>query len=191
MKNILFALLCVLSLTAFAQDDAKYLAGAVPEQDGRIVFSQTFPINRMGKDKAVLALTDYIKEKLMAPAIQDIRTRLISDGIDDHTVVARVEEYIVFKRKPLYLDRTRIRYQITAIMSDNEAKVDISQISYYYNEGMNGENGITYRAEEWISDKEALNKKGTKLYPRSGKFRRKTVDRMEEIFNGVKEALAQ
>lgn len=191
MKNILFALLCMLSMTTFAQNDAKYLAGAVPEQDGRIVFSKTFPTNNLGKDKTVILLTNYIKEKLMAPAIQDIRTRLISDGLEDNTVVARVEEYITFKRKPLYLDRTRIRYQITAVASDNEVKVDISQISYYYNEGMDGNNGITYRAEEWISDKEALNKKGTKLYPRSGKFRRKTVDRMEEIFNGLEEALAQ
>ena len=47
---------------------------------------------------------------------------------------------------------------------------------------MDGKNGIHYKAEEWISDKEAVNKKGTKLYPRSGKFRRKTVDRVEEIF---------
>ena len=58
-----------------------------------------------------------------------------------------------------------------------------------YNEDMNGENGVTYKGEEWISDKEAVNKKGTALYPRSGKFRRKTVDRVEAIFQGAENAL--
>ena len=36
----------------------------------------------------------------------------------------------------------------------------------------------------------AVNKKGTKLYPRSGKFRRKTVDRTQEIFEGFMDALS-
>jgi colicin import membrane protein len=38
-------------------------------------------------------------------------------------------------------------------------------------------------AEEWISDEYAVNKKRTKLYPISGKFRRKTIDRKDFIFN--------
>ena len=54
---------------------------------------------------------------------------------------------------------------------------------------MDGKNGIPYKAEEWITDKVAVNKKGTKLYPRSGKFRRMTVDRVEEIFNGFVDVL--
>ena len=55
---------------------------------------------------------------------------------------------------------------------------------------MVGKNGVNYRAEEWITDKEAVNKKGTKLYPKSGKFRRLTVDRVEAIFAGFMDAFA-
>ncbi len=55
---------------------------------------------------------------------------------------------------------------------------------------MDGKNGVPYKAEEWITDKEAVNKKGTKLYPRSGKFRRKTIDRVENIFEGFMDALS-
>ena len=40
-----------------------------------------------------------------------------------------------------------------------------------------------YSAEEWITDKYAVNKKHTKLYPVSAKFRRKTIDRKDFIFN--------
>ena len=61
----------------------------------------------------------------------------------------------------------------------------ITKITYYYGFDQEGNNGENYKAEEWISDKEAVNKAGTKLYPRSGKFRRKTVDRAEEIFAGA------
>mgnify|MGYP003327217370 CR=1 FL=1 len=119
----------------------------------------------------------------MAPAIQDLRTRMLSEGKEDGTIVAKIEEYMVFKKKPLYLDRTRFRYQVNIQTKGSDVSMEISQISYYYNEEIDGTKGIDYRAEEWISDKEALNKSGKKLYPRSGKFRIKTIDRVEEIFN--------
>ena len=102
--------------------------------------------------------------------------------------MARAEEYIVFKKKPLYLDRTRLRYQLSVNVSGNKVNMTLTQVSYYYNEDIDGTNGITYKAEEWITDEEALNKKQTKLLPKSGKFRIKTVDRVEEIFNAAMDA---
>ncbi|MBQ2362118.1 MAG: hypothetical protein II287_00730, partial [Bacteroidaceae bacterium] len=36
-----------------------------------------------------------------------------------------------------------------------------------------------------ITDEVALNKKGNKVLPLSGKFRRKTIDRVEEIFENA------
>ena len=36
----------------------------------------------------------------------------------------------------------------------------------------------------------AVNKTGSKLLPRSGKFRRMTVDRVEAIFDGFMDALS-
>ena len=64
----------------------------------------------------------------------------------------------------------------------------ITQISYYYNENQEGKDGITYRGEEWITDKEAIKKDGTKLYPHSAKFRIKTIDRVEQIFEDCMDA---
>lgn len=66
--------------------------------------------------------------------------------------------------------------------------MEITHISYYYEEDMDGYNGKTYIAEEWINDDSALNKSKTKLLWGSAKFRRKTVDRVEAIFNGAREA---
>ena len=77
-------------------------------------------------------------------------------------------------------------YPLMAECSDNKVKVTIFRISYWYEEERDG--GERFKAEEWISDAAAINKAGTKLYPRSGKFRRKTIDRVEEIFDGARAA---
>ena len=61
MKNLtqfLFMLLCIcLPATAFADankdkdDDSKYLAGAVPEVDGKVVFTKEFSIPGMSQEE--------------------------------------------------------------------------------------------------------------------------------------------
>ena len=104
--------------------------------------------------------------------------------------MARVDEYMTFHKMFFSLDRTRFRYLLSASVKGQKVSLIITQISYYYNEDMDGKNGVHYRAEEWITDKAAVNKKGTKLYPRSGKFRRLTVDRTQEIFEGFMDALS-
>ena len=190
MKRILFAFFLCLPMLTFAKgDDTKYLLGAVPEVDGIITFQTSF--NAPGKSQAQVyqAISRYIQNELIGNGVEGLRTRTISDGKEDGIIVARIEEYMVFKKKALNFDRTRFRYQLTAKTSEGKAELVLTQVSYYYNEDMNGENGVTYKAEEWISDKEAVNKKGTALYPKSAKFRRKTVDRVEEIFVGAENAL--
>ena len=184
MKRIILALCVLFSMTAIAKSnvDAKYLAGAVPEENGMVVFRKSFKVQEKSHDEVLSRMRNFVETEIVGKAIEGLRTRIISDGQSDNTIVARVEEYMVFKSKPFYLDRTRFRYQLTAKVDDNKVRMEISQISYYYGEQPNGTNGETYKAEEWISDKAALTKKGNKLYPRSGKFRIKTVDRAAEIF---------
>jgi hypothetical protein len=48
---------------------------------------------------------------------------------------------------------------------------------------------VCFSAEKWITDEEALNKKQTKLLKIPGKFRRFTIDRKDEIFNGAAKAV--
>ena len=128
-------------------------------------------------------MNDFVTQELVGKAIEGLRTRVISNSQEDGLVVARVEEYMVFKNKPLYLDRTRFRYQVSVKVTGNRVDMELSQLSYYYGEQTDGTKGENYKAEEWISDKAAITKAGNKLYPRSGKFRIKTVDRAAEIFS--------
>jgi colicin import membrane protein len=97
---------------------------------------------------------------------------------------------MVFSKKFLYLDQTRFRYQISVTTGDGVVNITVTQLSYLYSEEWEenkptGKGGEIYRAEEWITDEHALNKKGTKVLPQSGKFRRKTIDRIEEIFENA------
>ena len=184
MKKILLALFALLSITAGAKSDAdsKYLAGAVPEENGMVVFRKSFRVPGKSQQDVLAGVKDFVVNDLVGKSIEGLRTRVISDGQEGGLVVARVEEWMVFKNKPLYLDRTRFRYQMSAKVTGDKVEMEISQISYYYAEQTDGTNGESYKAEEWITDQAAIAKSGKKLYPRSGKFRKKTIDRAEEIF---------
>ena len=192
-KNILIAaLLCLpLCLMAVKKDymkNPKYLLGAVPEVEGIVTFQKDFSVTDKSEQQIYDILRAYISNSIIGNAIQNQQpeyTRIISEERESGTIVARIEEYMTFSKVFLSLDRTRFRYLLSATVKGQKVKLVITQISYYYNEDMDGKNGVNYKAEEWITDKLAVNKSGTKLYPRSGKFRRMTVDRVEQIFNDI------
>jgi colicin import membrane protein len=77
-------------------------------------------------------------------------------------------------------------YNLIVTCTDGKADVTMTRIHYLYEEERNPQ---AYRAEEWITDKEALNKKQTKLARISGKFRRKTIDRKDFLFNKLAELM--
>lgn len=169
---------------------SKYLKGAVPVENGIVTYKKSFKVPGQSEQQLFDNMLFYIKDNLVEKGIVDAHTRLISDGSSDGVISARVEEWLVFTKKFLNIDKTRFRYQITATISDNTVNLIVTQISYLYGEEWEeiqptGNGGTIYRAEEWITDEVALNKKGTKVLPLSGKFRRKTIDRVEEIFENA------
>lgn len=191
-KNILFAALLCLPLFLMAgkktKNEPKYLLGAVPEVEGVVTFQKDFTVTDKNEQQIYDILFAYINNSIIGNAIRDPKqpyTRIISNEKESGTVVARIEEYMVFRSAFFELDRTRFRYLLSATVKGQKVSLILTQISYYYNEDMEGRNGVTYKAEEWITDKVAVNKKGTKLYPRSGKFRCMTVDRVEQIFKDI------
>jgi len=186
MRKIIFSILLLVSLvsTAKTSNETKYLAGAVPEENGQVCFKKSFRVP--GKS------SQEIHQILEAWAQQLAETSIPAPGNyarimenTDQAITARVCEWLVFKQKFLNLDRARFRYQLTANIEGDRVTLSATQLYYYYGEDMEGERGELIKAEEWITDKEALNKSQTKLYPKSGKFRRKTIDRMETLFSSA------
>ena len=190
MKKIFLAMAMMFALSIQAKEDTKYLAGAVPEVNGMVTFTKSFSVANKSAQEVRQIMQAFVNElvenSIPAPGKY---ARIMDDNAD--SIVARVCEWMVFKKKPFYLDRTRFRYQIKAKTQGNRVTLSITAISYYYLEDMEGEGGTLFKAEEWISDKEALNKSKTKLYPKSGKFRRKTVDRADELFEAAMDAFEE
>lgn len=198
MKKLIVTILALMPLTMWAQDntwelpeqeqeevkaekenpDQKYLLGAVPVVDGKVVFSKT--IEAPGKSAAqIYGILKQYMEKMTKESNQIHSQILVADD-SKHELGGSYEEWLVFKKTLLQLDRTRFLYVLEANCSDGKADVTLSRIRYLYDENRNPEH---LKAEEWITDKEAVNKKGTKLLPITGKFRRKTIDRKDFLFN--------
>src|SRR5574344_1450329 len=200
MKKLIAAVLLFLPLCAMAgnNNDPKYLTGAVPEVDGRVIWSQTFGVKNKSKQEIYNTMLSYVqsmmKEKAIkepAPTSQTQMTKLLLDDSATGNIVARMEQWLVFKNKPLCLDRSRIYYQISIQCEDGKCHIDISNIRYLYEEERDGNGGQRLKAEEWITDKYALNKSKTKLTPQAGKFRRMTVDLKDDIFSNARKAFGE
>ena len=203
MKKLMIALLMFMPLASMAQDntwemadqsgvavnpDQKYLAGAVPVVDGRVVF--TTNIKAPGKSKKQifdLLLADMTKMTKEPNQIEQSRI-VLADNDNYSQIVGNYQEWLVFKNKPLNLDRTRLFYHLIADISDGEATITLTRIHYLYDEERQP---FTYQAEEWITDRYGLNKKQNKLARVSGKFRRKTIDRKDYLFNRFTQLLTK
>lgn len=193
MKKVLFALLMLMPLATFAKqkvDDSKYLKGAVPEVNGVVTFHKAFAVPGKSKKEIYVVMKEFLAKMVDNSIPAPVNYARIHQDSQD-TLAAQVCEWQVYKQKFLNLDRSRFRYTLNVLIDDGKVSIDMTRLAYYYQEDQEGNNGINYRAEEWISDKAALNKAGNKLLPKSNKFRRKTVDRAEELFNEIMDVFEQ
>lgn len=164
---------------AKANPDQKYLVGAVPVVDGKVVFAED--IAAPGKTKAeVYQIVLKYMTKMTTEANQTEFSRVVIDNPEVGEICGTYQEWLVFKSTSLALDRTRFFYNIVANCEDGKAKIKMVRMHYLYEEERDPQ---SYKAEEWITDKYALRKDKQRLARVSGKFRRKTVDRKDYIFN--------
>jgi len=162
----------------------KYLAGAVPEVDGKVVFTKEFSAPNRTAFEIYNLLGKFMQDMTLEEG--QLNSKLITADTTTFQLGAVYEEWLVFQKSFISLDRTRFNYVLLAHCENGKATVELSHIKYLYEEERKPQK---YTAEEWITDKEALNKKKTRLLPFSGKFRRKTIDRKDYIFNQIEALL--
>ncbi len=198
MKKYLFiVLLTLLSPTLRAQDNtweqpeedemektekvnpnAKYLQGAVPEVDGKVVFQKTISTPGKTADEIYAIVKRYMTR--MTHEKNQVQSQIVLDDSLNHIIAGTYGEWLVFKSSALALDRTKMMFVLTAKCQAGQADITMSRIHYLYDEERKP---LRYKAEEWITDKQAVNKKNTRLLPISGKFRKKTIDRKDFLFS--------
>lgn len=164
--------------------DQKYLQGAVPVVNGKVVFSKTFETPGKSAFEIYNIIGQFFQDVTREP--NQINSQIVKADTTDYELGASYEEWLVFKKNAISLDRTRLSYVLKAICQNGKVMVEMSHIKYLYEEERDPQR---YKAEEWIVDKEAVNKKNTKLLPLTGKFRRKTIDRKDYLFNKIEDLL--
>ena len=83
----------------------------------------------------------------------------------------------------LLKDYTHVFYLFTAEAAAGKVKLTMNNIAFVY---VGSQETERIPAEDWITDKEALNKKG-ELRRISGKFRVKTIDLFDELAKEIEE----
>lgn len=171
-----------------ANEDPKYLAGAIPLVDGKIVFTLNQDVPGKSAEQIYNIIYNVLSEMTKEEGqFKESQVALVNK--QDHIIAARFKEWLVFQNTFLSLDRTVFNYTIIATCTDGHANVTLSRISYQYEQDRSDTEGIETVAEEWITDEYALNKKKTKLAKYTGKFRRKTIDRKDNIFKTITDEL--
>lgn len=164
------------------KEDPKYLEGAITfDEQGKIVFDTE--IEAPGKSAAQLydLVFDYMSGLTQDKESKASRMALVNK--DEDIIVNTMDEWLVFSNSFISLDRTECKYNLIAKITDGKVSLSINHINYTYEEGR--QTGFKLPAEEVIIDKVALTKKKNDLARIFGKFRKKTIDRKDQIFNEI------
>ena len=178
--------------------DSKYTAsGTVPEVDGKIVFQTS--IAAAGKSKADIyaAVAQWASLRYEANSMRGVYTDADFYKNLEYANVKVVDkqsgkiqcqgaEELIFSLKPLAKNFTQIFYLLDLAVEDGRVDFNLHNLAFNVDQGEGAFVRVT--AEEWISDKECLNKKGEmKRIP--GKFRIKTIDLVNELEKEISEAI--
>lgn len=215
MKTLLIAVLMALPMVAAAQNtwevpqeettqkktalitpskdghktNPKYLEGTVPlNADGKVEF--TLDVDAPGLtadqiyDRIYLLMSQLVKESNQLKG-----SKVAAINKEQHIIATVFKEDLIFQKTFLSLDETEFDYTIIATCTDGHLHATLGRISYAYE--LNREGGFKAAAEEVITDEWALTKKKDKLAKYYGKFRQKTIDRKDNLFQQMKDALKQ
>ena len=164
------------------KEDPKYLEGAVTtDENGKVVFEAEMEAPGKSAEQLYELLFDYMSGLTQGKDAIESRIALVNK--DEHIIANLMDEWLVFNSSFISLDRTECKYNLIANISDGKIKMTINHINYTYEEGR--QTGFKLPAEEVITDKVALTKKKNDLARIFGKFRKKTIDRKDQIFNEI------
>lgn len=193
-KALLTIASLLVTLISFAkvadEQDPKYGKGAVPvDENGMVCFSQSFDMPPgMTDDQCYELLLNWAKGRFALPYAN--AGRILNEDAQARRFIFHVDQMIHFKSTPLSADESKISYNYSVSVNDGKFTMKMTDIKYRYEEGREG-GGKIFPAEDWITDKEAYNRKGTKFLKSTGKFRIKTIDLKDILFQKASEAVSE
>lgn len=164
------------------KEDPKYLEGAVKlNKDGKIEFILDTDANGKTAKQIYDIVYEYMSD--LTQSDDNIASRMALVNPNGYIIANSMDEWLVFSNSFISLDRTEFKYQLVAKISDNHLNLSLLRMSYNYEPDR--PTGFKLPAEEVITDKLALTKKKNDLAKIFGKFRRKTIDRKDQIFSEI------
>lgn len=166
--------------------DKKYLAGAVPTENGKVVFNRQLDITGIAPQTAI----ELTRQWASGPLANDGYSGKIYD-IDNNagSLVINMDGDLVFKSSAFQLDQATISCILDVKFSNNKCMLTFRNIRYLYAINPNNTRRDVIMADNWIVDKEALNKAGTKMYAMNGKFRIRTVQLVDYLTESLRSGL--
>lgn len=178
--------------------DSKYTApNTVPEEDGKIVFKKTIAAAGQTKDAIYAKVAQWASLRYEANSTRGVYTdadfyknleyaKVKEVDKKDGKIQCQGAEELIFSLKPLAKNFTQAFYLLD--LTVNDGSVDFNMHSLAFNVDQGEGEFVRVTAEEWISDKECLNKKG-EMRRIPGKFRIKTIDLVKELEKEISEAI--
>ena len=134
MKNLTTFLLALLTVCLPAtllatpdqeqDDDSRYLACAVPEVDGKVVFIKEFSIPGMTQDEVFRRMKEWMDARLKK---NENNSRVVYDNPEKGQIIGSGEEWIVFSSSALSLDRTKILYQLSVVCEPEKCIMEVEK----------------------------------------------------------------
>jgi len=181
MKKYLLLLAICIPVFLSAQNEPRYLAGAIPLEDGKVVFTKEISVPGLTQDQLFEKLLSWAQTRYNS---KESRVAFSDKAKGDIAVMAL--DTLVFSRSALSLDQSEISYRVIMACEGDRCTLKFSNIRYEYNVSYKRE-PEKYVAEELITDKYALSK--NKLNRLNGKFRRETINLVDETFEDAEKAL--
>lgn len=187
MKRILMSIcLCLSIMMGWAQVEARYDKGSVPVVNGRVMFQETITTT-LSEGDAYQRISEWAKQRFNKPNV--IVSKFTAEDNTNHALSLTAEEYVVFTKKFFVFDRTRINYWLEIQSTEGSTTIKMTRINYWYEEEREG--GFKFSAEEFITDDEAFNAKGTKMLKDQGKFRKGTINFFDALVADMTEVLTK
>lgn len=159
-----------------SETDIRYMAGAVPEVNGKVVLTRTVEVPAGLTQQEVMNRVDAWLVRCTKDERMHYNQRLPQRA--DNELQHSYSMELTFSKSFLAHDFAELAYVLAVRYEGSQLVMEMSHINYKYNEN----NKLNkYTAEEMIVDKYAMNKKKTKLIFGFKKFRMKTIDLLDEL----------
>lgn len=187
-------------IKAASADMTVYKAkGAVPEENGVVMFKDVIAAPGKTKDDIFAKVAQWASLRYEPNSVMGVYTdsnffknlefsKVKEANKQSGKIQCQGAEELIFSIKPLAKNYTQAFYLLDLAVQNGQVGFNLHTLSFNVDQGEG--QFVRETAEDWITDKECLNKKG-ELRRIPGKFRIKTIDLVNELKKEIAAAINQ